>query len=293
MAAKKQVDPKRSAAAKKAAKTRSTGRWKQFYGKGTVVVRGAKGSTAYTIDGRRRILYRPTDLILVPTSIGEVVVPHEGTSYHLDVLHDGISAARGPIEQAFKGQSSPKTLGEALQDTNSVLDLPWEEKPKIPTQFSMNVDGVVTVHGGEDGPVSHQYKVGQVLDVPAGGYVSILQRGGLQDSGPSEALKHAQEEDLRDNNVMSQALSIIYGDREKTYGRPDLNLESIAQLWSVYLQRKAVVAGTHDQVSVDDVCQMMVLLKMARLLNDPSHKDSMTDQIGYIGLQERVQVARS
>lgn len=100
----------------------------------------------------------------------------------------------------------------------------------------------------------------------------------------------AQEEELRDNNVMTQALAIIYGDREKTYGRPHINLESIAAFWSTYLQRVNAVRGTHDMVSIEDVCQMMVLLKMARLINDPTHKDSLVDEIGYIGLHERVQV---
>lgn len=120
------------------------------------------------------------------------------------------------------------------------------------------------------------------------------------------AAEFAKEEDLRDNNVMSEALKIIYGDREKTYGHPSLNLESIAQLWTVYMKRKAYVELTRSpfaddsdlkqvelivpKITIDDVCQMMVLLKMARLINDPTHHDSMVDQVGYIGLQERVQL---
>jgi hypothetical protein len=96
-----------------------------------------------------------------------------------------------------------------------------------------------------------------------------------------------RDEQLKSDNVMTQAQAVIYGDREKTYGRPELNLESIAQLWTVYLQRKSVVKGTSDEVTINDVCQMMVLLKTARLINQPDHHDSQVDQIGYIGLQER------
>jgi hypothetical protein len=99
-----------------------------------------------------------------------------------------------------------------------------------------------------------------------------------------------QEEELRESNVMTQALAIIYGDREKTYGRPHINLESIAEMWTVYMRRIHAVRGTHDTITIEDVCQMMVLLKMARLINDPTHKDSLVDEIGYIGLHERVQV---
>lgn len=112
--------------------------------------------------------------------------------------------------------------------------------------------------------------------------------------------------DLRKDNVMTQAEAIIYGDREKTYGHPSLNLETIAQLWTVYFRRKAVIEKAKFEqqfgeldlngarleslipaVTIDDVCQMMVLMKSARLLNDPSHHDSQVDQIGYIALQER------
>jgi len=98
---------------------------------------------------------------------------------------------------------------------------------------------------------------------------------------------YIRDEQLKSDNVMTQAQAVIYGDREKTYGRPELNLESIAQFWTVYLQRKAVVTGTSNEVTINDVCQMMVLLKSARLINQPDHHDSQVDQIGYIGLQER------
>lgn len=102
-------------------------------------------------------------------------------------------------------------------------------------------------------------------------------------------------------NLLENANSIIYGDREKTYGHPALNLQTIAEMWTVYLHRKAAVErakspllammtgpGDHlPEITINDVCQMMVLLKTARLLNDPTHLDSLTDQAGYVALQER------
>lgn len=81
-------------------------------------------------------------------------------------------------------------------------------------------------------------------------------------------------------SILSEAQSVIYGDREKTYGRPDKNLRVIADLWSTYV-------GT--AISVDDVCIMMILLKAARLKNDPTHRDSQVDMCGYAALMERVQ----
>lgn len=87
----------------------------------------------------------------------------------------------------------------------------------------------------------------------------------------------------RTKSVLVEASEIIHGDREKTYGHPSVNLQLIARYWQVYLDRKP-----YDQVlSVQDVCQMMVLLKLARLQNQPDHRDSLVDSVGYLGLIER------
>jgi hypothetical protein len=83
-------------------------------------------------------------------------------------------------------------------------------------------------------------------------------------------------------NILDEANSIIYGDREKTYGNPAKNLNNIANFWSVYLDIK---------ISAQDVAQMMVLLKLARLINTPNHRDSLVDAVGYLALVERINVS--
>lgn len=88
-------------------------------------------------------------------------------------------------------------------------------------------------------------------------------------------------------DVLTDARRIIYGDREKTYGSPDRNLQTIADFWFDYLKSK--YPQGHPPITVDDVCYMMVLLKVARLVNDPQHRDSMLDGCGYFALAERVQ----
>jgi hypothetical protein len=80
-------------------------------------------------------------------------------------------------------------------------------------------------------------------------------------------------------NILEEAQSIIYGDREKTYGHPAKNLLNIAKLWSIYLG---------EDVSAQDVATMMVLLKIARLMNQPEHRDSLVDSVGYLALIERI-----
>lgn len=88
------------------------------------------------------------------------------------------------------------------------------------------------------------------------------------------------------SSILDEAKRIIYGDREKTYGSPDKNLTLIALLWAEYLDGKY---GTAHPLNVDDVCLMMVLLKVARLANDSEHRDSQVDLAGYVALMERVQ----
>lgn len=84
--------------------------------------------------------------------------------------------------------------------------------------------------------------------------------------------------------VFKEAETIIYGDREETYGHPAKNLENIAEQWSLYLQQRYEASV---QLTAEDVCWMMVDLKKARQLN--SHKrDNLVDAIGYIGLIDRI-----
>jgi hypothetical protein len=79
--------------------------------------------------------------------------------------------------------------------------------------------------------------------------------------------------------IADKARDIVYGDREKTYGHPSKNLKVVADLWSAYLS---------TQVNAQDVCNLMILFKVARLRNDPEHEDSKVDIIGYTLLMERL-----
>lgn len=95
-----------------------------------------------------------------------------------------------------------------------------------------------------------------------------------------------------EKKITEEAQEIIWGDRERTYGSPDRNLQVIADLWSAYLKglgSKRQEVGQAECLEVNDVCNMMVLLKVARLINTPEHRDSQIDAIGYIALMNRVQ----
>lgn len=80
-------------------------------------------------------------------------------------------------------------------------------------------------------------------------------------------------------DIADKAKNIVYGDREKTYGAPSRNLEVIARMWSAY---------TESEINAVDVCNMMAMLKIARLKNNPGHEDSMVDLVGYALLHDRI-----
>lgn len=83
-------------------------------------------------------------------------------------------------------------------------------------------------------------------------------------------------------NIAQQAVNIVYGDRERTHGDPTKNLKAIAALWEAYLGRA---------VSPEDVCSMMILLKVARLKTGAVHDDNLVDIAGYALLRERINEA--
>lgn len=87
-------------------------------------------------------------------------------------------------------------------------------------------------------------------------------------------------------SVLEEAISIIHGDREQTYGHPAKNLSNIAQQWRLYLLQKHNV---DIELGAEDVCWMMADLKKVRQMNQ--HKrDNLVDAIGYVGLIDRVNV---
>ena len=85
-------------------------------------------------------------------------------------------------------------------------------------------------------------------------------------------------------SILKEANTIIYGDREKTYGHPSKNLETIAVMWNAYVNAKP---NKGNSLNAKDVAAMMVLLKTARLANNPEHRDSLVDICGYAALIER------
>lgn len=88
----------------------------------------------------------------------------------------------------------------------------------------------------------------------------------------------------KSNTVLEEALSIVFGAREKAYGHPRDDFARIASLWNGYMGGKFGVTP----FTATDVPHMMVLLKMARLMETPDHRDSIVDIAGYAATAARV-----
>jgi len=85
-------------------------------------------------------------------------------------------------------------------------------------------------------------------------------------------------------NILEEAQSIIYGDREQTYGHPAKNINHIAAQWTLYLHQRHGIVVT---LTAEDVCWMMVDLKKTRQMN-AQKRDNVVDGAGYLALIERI-----
>lgn len=73
-------------------------------------------------------------------------------------------------------------------------------------------------------------------------------------------------------DILDRAKSIVNGEREKQYGKPEDNFAIIAELWGAYTGR---------EFSPVDVAMMMALLKVARIKTGVGTVDSFVDLAGY------------
>ena len=72
--------------------------------------------------------------------------------------------------------------------------------------------------------------------------------------------------------ILRKAESLVNGPRAKEYGDAHENHARIAQMWSVLLDKP---------VTIQQVYQCMVAVKLARLIVTPDHEDSWIDICGY------------
>ena len=72
--------------------------------------------------------------------------------------------------------------------------------------------------------------------------------------------------------ILDKAEKMINCPRAKDYGDAHENHQRIAMLWSVWLNK---------EVTVEQVYQCMIAVKLSRLIETPDHEDSWLDICGY------------
>jgi hypothetical protein len=77
--------------------------------------------------------------------------------------------------------------------------------------------------------------------------------------------------------ILEEAMEIITVDRNTSYGSPENNFFTIAELWNNYITSIA----THRQLNSHDVAVMMILVKVARIATSPDKRDHWVDIAGY------------
>lgn len=78
--------------------------------------------------------------------------------------------------------------------------------------------------------------------------------------------------------ILNEAMKITHHDRNANYGNPEDNFQHIANLWNAYLRVTRPMAAV---INSADVAVMSMLIKVARLGNNPGHRDSAVDIAGY------------
>lgn len=103
-------------------------------------------------------------------------------------------------------------------------------------------------------------------------------------------MAYVKENDTNSSNsisrdeILSKAKSIINGERHGTYGDAEDSLQTIADMWSAYL---------NTEISSEDVANMMILMKVARNSSGVYKDDNWIDICGYAALGGEIQAAKN
>jgi len=84
---------------------------------------------------------------------------------------------------------------------------------------------------------------------------------------------------MNGESMLKQAAAVV-ANRRETYGDPVVAMPAIARRWSITLGRP---------VTPTQVALCLIDLKMARLVHDPAHLDSLVDVAGYAAVLKEVQ----
>lgn len=90
-------------------------------------------------------------------------------------------------------------------------------------------------------------------------------------------IERAAKEEI--GTALDTAKSLVYGDRQDSYGHPALDYAKTAKIWSGILG---------IEVTPLQAIQCMIGVKLSRLTNSPHHRDSWVDIAGYAECGDRI-----
>lgn len=90
----------------------------------------------------------------------------------------------------------------------------------------------------------------------------------------------SNESVARKRACLDAAIAACCGDRALNYGAPEDNFRRIAVLWNAWMDIRGS-AFAKNAFAPTDIAAMNILLKLARLANNPAHNDSWIDIAGY------------
>lgn len=239
--------------------------------------------------------------------IPDDTIPYdEAASKAVDKLAAEIAAA---VEKARETRTVELTDPHATEVVMALM----EDMATVEGGSPPDVGGAVRVEDGWSPPVSPPVASYEVTDRAVEAAVvkcrEILERGDelmLVPAGtdPNKVLIASQlinatvdpellallgwtEKEIADvskkaETAMEEAARIVSGARRNAYGHPEDNFQRIADLWTAYLKGdKDQRFGLSPHMLPQDVAHLMILMKIARLLESPKHRDSVVDIIGY------------
>lgn len=89
--------------------------------------------------------------------------------------------------------------------------------------------------------------------------------------------------------ILEEATAAVFGARQVAYGHPSVTFARIAHLWNGWLRANNVrdSRGGEFEFDPEDVADLFILTKLARLMEDPTHRDSHIDIAGYAEARAR------
>lgn len=89
-------------------------------------------------------------------------------------------------------------------------------------------------------------------------------------------------------SILDEAKALVDGDRQDVYGHPALDFTAVSKAAGALGVNPAGFGGADEKTMALHHALYMVLVKIQRLVQSPSHRDSVVDGAGYFYTYQKV-----